>query len=104
MSLMMGDLDQCDLDRIELIQVRTENAGLKKNVSDLEYKVGAHWMENARITEFNDSLMFDNTQLNLKYTRETTALRRGRNWWIATAIAGVASAFIVHFHWKNAGE
>jgi hypothetical protein len=99
---MIEDLDQCDVDRVELedLKLSYEKLNVSNSVKESSLKNLRNDLKESIL--LNDSLMTEITDLKLNTTKKNTSLRKQRNWWMISAIAGIASSFAVHYHWKYA--
>lgn len=104
MESMIYELEQKDLDQQEMAELQKSYAILE---SEMKLKAEMLKGANRQITAssmLNDSLMTDNVNLQLKYTKRTTQLKRSRNFWFMVAAGSIATTIGVHYHWKYAGK
>lgn len=97
---MLQDLEECDLVRIEVINLRKDVESKQEFLDTKDRSLSSLRSEILRLQNYNDSLSIENTALQVTSTKQYSSLRKSRNWWVATAIAGVLSAVAVHIHWK----
>ena len=102
MENMIYELEQKDLDQQEMIELQKSYAILE---SEMKLKAEMLKGANRQITAssmLNDSLMTENVNLQLKHTKRTVQLKRSRNFWFLSTLAGIAATIVVHNHWKYA--
>lgn len=100
MDFMIQDLEACDSVRTEVINLRSDLKYQSNMVDQKDKAIVNMRSELLRVQNYNDSLIYQNVNMQLDATKQYSSLRKSRNWWVATAIAGVLSGFIVHIHWK----
>lgn len=100
MKYMLDDLQECDSIRIEVITLRAD----LKNQSEMLVAKDRNttYMQSELLKErnYSDSMSSENLYQQVAAAKKHASVRKSRNWWVATAIAGVLSAFAVHLHWK----
>lgn len=97
---MVRDLEACDSLKSEMIQLQSDVKHQSNMIEQKDKAITSLRSELTRVQNYSDSLSFDNTQLQVASAKKYTSIKKSRNWWVATAIAGVLSGFIVHMHWK----
>tara|TARA_R110000868_G_scaffold173842_1_gene410254 strand:+ start:713 stop:1039 length:327 start_codon:yes stop_codon:yes gene_type:complete len=100
MQYMIQDLEDCDVVRTEMITMKANLKNQAEMVSQKDKIIKNLQGELSRLQNYNDSLSVENIQLQISMNKETASLRKSRNWWVATAIAGVLSGVFIHMHWK----
>lgn len=100
MQFMIQDLEACDSIRTEIIKLRADIKHQSNMIDQKDKAISSIRTELLRVQNYNDSLSFENTSLQVTSNKQYSSLRKSRNWWVATAIAGVLSGFVVHMHWK----
>lgn len=101
MELLMSDLQQCDLDRMELKKAKAELAVIyienaKKDQAVIQLK-----RELKELREYNDTIVSQNLNLALESDKTTKKLRRSKRFWTTTTFVGILTAIGVHLNWKN---
>jgi len=100
-ELMVADLEQCDLDRIELKKAKAELAIIYVDLAKSQsYRESMKQQLNS-MSAWNDSLSTANMTMALENQRAMDKLKRGRNWWRVGTFAGFLTAVGVHFNWKE---
>lgn len=100
-ELMVADLEQCDLDRIELKKLKAEMSLI---YVDLAKEQAAKSELRKQITElslFNDSLTASNMMMAMENQRNVDKLKRQKRWWKFGTLMGAISAIGVHLNWKE---
>lgn len=100
-ELMVADLEQCDLDRIELKKAKAE---LSLIYVDLAKEQAAKYnlqKQLSALTSYNDSLSSANLLLALEKQRNEDKLKRQKRWWKFGTFMGALSAIGVHLNWKQ---
>jgi hypothetical protein len=100
MQFMLEDLERCDIVRTEVITLRADLKNQTESLDAKDRNIVSLRGELLRLQNYNDSLSIENTNLLVSCNKQYASIRKGRNWWVATAIAGVLSAVVVHYHWK----
>lgn len=100
MQFMLEDLEECDQVRSHIIEMQADIKHQQNSLDEKDRIIANIRAENIRLQNYNDSLSIENTTLQVTGTKQYSSLRKSRNWWVATAIAGVLSAVAVHIHWK----
>ena len=100
MQYMLQDLEECDVVRTEVITLRADLRNQTESLDAKDRNMASLRSELLRLQNYTDSLSTENVDLQVKTTKQYSSLRKSRNWWVATAIAGVLSAVAVHIHWK----
>jgi hypothetical protein len=99
---MVSDLDQCDLDRMELTKLKVELEKSNDEIARISSSNLSLKGELSRAQLSNDTLSQEMLNLSVTVGKANSKLKKSRNWWAMTAIAGVLSAIVVHYHWKYA--
>lgn len=101
MELLMSDLEQCDLDRIELRKTKAELTLVYLDLAKKENAVTQLKRELKELREYNDTISAQNLNLALECEKQTKKLRRSKRFWTTTTFAGFLTAVGVHLNWKN---
>lgn len=101
MELLMSDLEQCDLDRIELKKAKAELAVIYIDMAKKESAVNQLKRELKELREYNDTITAQNLNLAITNEKEIKKLRRSKRFWTVTSFAGFLSAIAVHLNWKE---
>ncbi len=100
-ELMVADLEQCDLDRIELKKAKAELNLIYTDLAKLQTSKQMLAEQLKELRAYNDSLVSNNLDLTINGQRAQDKLKRSRNWWRVGTFAGFLSAVGVHFNWKE---
>lgn len=100
-ELMVADLNQCDLDRIELKKSKAELALIYVDLAKVQSakQVMAEQLKDLR--SYNDSLISNNLDLTIQGQQNLDKMKRSRNWWRVGTFTGFLSAVAIHFNWKE---
>lgn len=101
MELLLSDLEQCDIDRIELKKAKAELTLLYIDYAKKENTVTQLKRELKELREYNDTIVSQNLNLALQNEQETKKLRRSKRFWTTTTFVGFLTAIGVHLNWKN---
>ena len=101
MELLMSDLEQCDLDRMELKKAKAELAVIYIDMAKKESAVNQLKRELKELREYNDTITAQNLNLAITNEKEIKKLRRSKRFWTVTSFAGFLSAIAVHLNWKE---
>lgn len=101
MELLMSDLEQCDLDRIELKKTKAELTLLYLDYAKKENAITNLKREMKNLQEYNDTLASQNMALTIDNAKELKKQKRGKRFWASTTFVGFLSAIGVHLNWKN---
>jgi len=101
MELLMADLNQCDLDRIELKKAKAELTVLYIDYAKKENTITTLKREMKNLQEYNDTLASQNMEMAIETTKEIRKQKRGKRFWASTTFLGMLSAIGVHLNWKN---
>ena len=100
-ELMVADLEQCDLDRIELKKAKAELAIIYVDLAKSESVRQTLKSQINSMSAWNDSLSTANMNMALENQRAMDKLKRGRNWWRFGTFTGWLASVAVHFNWKE---
>ena len=100
-ELMVADLEQCDLDRIELKKAKAELAVIYVDLAKVSNSKQMLSEQLKELRNYNDSLVTNNMNMTIENQRAQDKLKRSRNWWRVGTFAGFLSAVGVHFNWKE---
>lgn len=100
MEYMLEDLEQCDQVRMKVVGLEADLNNQQILQNEKDQRISSLRSELIQLRNYNDSLFQENLSLQVNDTKKYSSLRKSRNWWVATAIAGVLSAVAVHIHWK----
>jgi len=101
MELLMRDLEQCDIERIELKKTKAELTLVYLDFAKKENTVTQLKRELKELREYNDTLVANNLQMTLDNEKELKKVRRGKRFWTTTTFVGFLTAVGVHLNWKN---
>ena len=101
MELLMRDLEQCDIDRIELKKTKAELTLVYLDLAKKENTVTQLKRELKELREYNDTISAQNLNLALESEKQTKKLRRSKRFWTTTTFVGFLTAVGVHLNWKN---
>ena len=101
MELLMRDLEQCDIDRIELKKTKAELTLVYLDLAKKENTVTQLKRELKELREYNDTLVANNLQMTLDNGKELKKVRRSKRFWTTTTLVGILTAVGVHLNWKN---
>lgn len=101
MDLLMQDLEQCDLDRIELKKTKAELTLLYLDNAKKEQTVVTLKRELKELREYNDTLTAQNLNMSLEGEKNIKRLKRSKRFWETTTFVGILTAIGVHLNWKN---
>ncbi len=101
MELLMADLNQCDLDRIELKKAKAELTVLYLDYAKKENTITTLKREMKNLQEYNDTLASQNMEMAIETTKEIRKQKRGKRFWASTTFIGMLSAIGVHMNWKH---
>jgi len=101
MELLMADLNQCDLDRIELKKAKAELTVLYLDYAKKENTITTLKREMKNLQEYNDTLASQNMEMAIETTKEIRKQKRGKRFWASTTFIGILSAIGVHMNWKH---
>jgi hypothetical protein len=101
MELLMRDLEQCDIDRIELKKTKAELTLVYLDLAKKENTVTQLKRELKEVREYNDTLVANNLQMTLDNGKELKKVRRSKRFWTTTTFVGFLTAVGVHLNWKN---
>ncbi len=101
MELLMSDLEQCDLDRIELKKAKAELQILYIDYAKKENALTIMKRELSSLREYNDTLTSQNLALTIENTTKIKKLKRGKRLWASTTFLSIMSAIGIHLNWKN---
>jgi hypothetical protein len=100
-EMMIADLEQCDLDRIELKKAKAELSLIYVELAKANKSKEIAFDQMKDLREYNDSLVNQNLNMTIENQRSQDKLKRSRNWWRAGTFAGFLTAIGVHFNWKE---
>ena len=100
-ELMVADLEQCDLDRIELKKAKAELAIIYVDLAKVQSAKEIMSSQLKELREYNDTLVAQNLTLTVDGQKTKDKLKRSRNWWRVGTFTGFLSAVAVHFNWKE---
>jgi septal ring factor EnvC (AmiA/AmiB activator) len=101
MELLMADLEQCDLDRIELKKAKAELTLLYLDYAKKENAVKTLQNQLKEVREFNDTLVAQNLEMTIANQKEVKKLKRSKRFWTTTTFVGLLSAIGIHYNWKE---
>ena len=101
MELLMRDLEQCDIERIELKKTKAELTLVYLDFAKKENTVTQLKRELKELREYNDTLVANNLQMTLDNEKELKKIRRSKRFWTTTTFVGFLTAVGVHLNWKN---
>lgn len=100
-ELMVADLEQCDLDRIELKKAKAELSVIYVDLAKVQSAKDVMSRQLKELREYNDTLVAQNLTLTVEGQKTQDKLKRSRNWWRFGTFTGFLSAVAVHFNWKE---
>lgn len=100
-ELMVADLEQCDLDRIELKKAKAELAIIYVDLAKSQSARETLKSQINSMSAWNDSLSTANLNLSLENQRTTDKLTRQKRWWKFGTVSGWLASVAVHFNWKE---
>lgn len=100
-EMMIADLEQCDLDRIELKKAKAELSLIYVELAKANKSKEIAFDQMKDLREYNDSLVNQNLNMTIENQRSQDKLKRSRNWWRVGTFAGFLTAIGVHFNWKE---
>jgi len=101
MEMLISDLNQCDLDRIELKKLKAEMSIIY--IEHAEKTAAAKRLGNdlAKQRLENDSLQSVIMDMNIQHGKALKKEKRKKNMWFVGALLGGLSAVGIHYDWKN---
>lgn len=100
-EMMIADLEQCDLDRIELKKSKAELSLIYVELAKANKSKEIAFDQLKDLREYNDSLVNQNLNLIIANSNETKRLKRGKRFWASTTFISILSAVGIHLNWKN---
>lgn len=100
-EMMIADLEQCDLDRIELKKVKAELSLIYVELAKANKSKEIAFDQLKDLREYNDSLVNNNMNMALENQQVQSKLKRSRNWWRVGTFASLLTAVGIHFNWKE---
>ena len=100
-EMMVADLEQCDLDRIELKKAKAELALIYVDLARHNGTITALKKDLQSMRTERDTLEAQNMQLAIDNTAALKKVKKSRNRWFATTIAATLGAIGVHYNWKE---
>lgn len=100
-ELMVADLNQCDLDRIELKKTKAELALIYVDLAKVQSAKETMKSQLNSMSAWNDSLSTANLNLALENQRTADKLKRQKRWWKFGTFSGWLASVAVHFNWKE---
>ena len=100
-ELMVADLEQCDLDRIELKKAKAELALIYVDLAKEQASKNSLRSQLNSMSVWNDSLSTANMQMALENQRNMDKLKRSNRWWKFGTISGWLTSIAVHLNWKQ---
>jgi hypothetical protein len=101
MEILMADLNQCDLDRIELKKAKAELTLLYLDYAKKENSITTLKREMKNLQEYNDTLASQNMAMAIETTKEIRKQKRGKRFWASTTFISMLTTIGVHLNWKN---
>ncbi len=101
MELLMSDLEQCDLDRIELKKTKAELTLLYLDNAKKEQSVTQLKRELKELRVYNDTIVAQNLNMALEGEKNIKKLKRSKRFWTTTTFVSVLTAIGIHLNWKN---
>lgn len=101
MELLMADLNQCDLDRIELKKAKAELTLLYLDFAKKDNAVKSLQNQVNDLREYNDTLVSQNLKLTIDGQKQVNKLKRSKRFWTTTTFVGLLSAIGIHYNWKE---
>jgi hypothetical protein len=101
MEMLISDLEQCDMDRIELKKLKAEQALIY--VENAQKAQDNKRLSNSLSKEImkTDSLETVIMQMNIDHSKQLKKQRKRTRAWFATAILSIGAAVGIHYDWKN---
>jgi len=100
-EMMIADLEQCDLDRIELKKAKAELSLIYVELAKANKSKEIAFDQLKDLREYNDSLVNNNLNMALENQQVQSKLKRSRNWWRVGTFASLLTAVGIHFNWKE---
>ena len=100
-ELMIADLEQCDLDRIELKKAKAELALIYVDLAKEQAAKNSLRSQLNSMYVWNDSLSTANMQMALENQRNMDKLKRNNRWWKFGTVSGWLTSIAVHLNWKQ---
>jgi len=100
-EMMIADLEQCDLDRIELKKAKAELSLIYVELAKANKSKEIAFDQMKDLREYNDSLVNQNLTLTIESTNEIKRLKRAKRFWTSTTFVSILSAIGIHYNWKN---
>lgn len=100
-EMMIADLEQCDLDRIELKKSKAELSLIYVELAKANKAKEIAFEQMKDLREYNDSLVNQNLNMAIDNQKTQGKLKRGRNWWRVGTFASLLTAVGIHFNWKE---
>jgi len=100
-EMMIADLEQCDLDRIELKKAKAELSLIYVELAKANKSKEIAFDQLKDLREYNDSLVNNNMNMALENQQIQSKLKRSRNWWRVGTFASLLTAVGIHFNWKE---
>jgi len=99
--MMVADLEQCDLDRIELKKAKAELALIYVDLAKEQAAKNSLRSQLNSMSVWNDSLSTANMQMALENQRNMEKLKRNNRWWKFGTVSGWLTSIAVHLNWKQ---
>lgn len=100
-EMMIADLEQCDLDRIELKKAKAELSLIYVELAKANKSKEIAFDQMKDLREYNDSLVNQNMNMAIEHQRSSDKLKKSRNWWRLGTFAGFLTAIGIHYNWKE---
>lgn len=100
-EMMISDLEQCDLDRIELKKAKAELSLIYVELAKANKSKDIAFDQLKDLREYNDSLVNQNMNMAIENQKTQNKLKRSRNWWRVGTFASLLTAVGIHFNWKE---
>lgn len=100
-EMMISDLEQCDLDRIELKKAKAELSLIYVELAKANKSKEIAFDQMKDLREYNDSLVNQNMNMAIEHQRSSDKLKKSRNWWRVGTFAGFLTAIGIHYNWKE---
>jgi len=100
-ELMVADLEQCDLDRIELKKAKAELSLIYLDLAKEQSAKASLQKQVNALSMYTDSLSSANLMMALEKQRNEDKLKRQKRWWKFGTLMGAISAIGVHLNWKE---
>jgi len=100
-EMMIADLEQCDLDRIELKKAKAELSLIYVELAKANKSKEIAFDQMKDLREYNDSLVNQNMNMAIEHQRSSDKLKKSRNWWRFGTFAGFLTAIGIHYNWKE---